>query len=119
MQTLFEVNNKIRKSEKEKSLKKEITNSEYSKDYFIKQILTEEYLWDMRCWDKPKKDYSKEEVIKQLKKWLQKDTWLCNCGHTLFCIEKLLLYKWMGIDEIADLVIQNNKVKYQDEIGTW
>lgn len=116
--TLFNSNQNIIKSEEERKLKEEIKNSEFDKAYFIKTIKTELYLWDMRCWDKPKSEYSIQEIIKHVDKWLA-DTWSCNCGHALYCIEKLLKYEWATKEEIAKAIMQNNNIQFADEIGTW
>lgn len=116
--TLFDSNQNIIKSEEERNLKKEIQNSCYDKAYFIKTIRNEMYLWDMRCWDKPKNEYSIKEIIKHVDEWLS-DEWSCNCGHALFCIEKLLKYKWATKEEIAKVIMENNNIQFADEIGTW
>ena len=99
-----------------------IEQEQYSREYCIKQILNEEYLWDMRCWYKTKEQYSKDEVKRQILKWIsdgENGKRYYNCGHCVYCITKLLKNNWSTIDEIADLVIKNDKIKYADEIGTW
>ena len=116
---LFKSNEEVIKEEKEK-LPPEIRELEkYDREYCLKQIENEEFLWDMRCWDKPKKQYTIEEVIIQIRKWLDSPVWGCNCSHTLFCIEMLLKNDWATKEEIAKAVMGNNKIQYPDEIGTW
>lgn len=98
------------------------TNLLYTKVYCKNVILNEEYLWDMRCWQKPKHEHSIEDVITQLRQWILDDQdgkWSYNCGHCLFCIQRLYEMGWASREEIASLVLKNNKVKYVDEIGTW
>lgn len=119
MNTLFESNPKIEASEKEKMMKREIKNSNDNKEGFLKAIKDEEFLWDMRTWEKPKSEYTIADVIKQIEKWLGSEKWFCNCGHTLYCIKKLLEYGWATKEEIAKVILENDKVKYPDEIGTW
>lgn len=90
--------------------------------YCLREILYEQYLWDMRCWHKPKFQYSREEVMEHIKKWLrdhQEGNWTNNCGHCLYCIRKLLVTKSSTLEEIADHCLRNNFIKYSDQIGTW
>jgi hypothetical protein len=100
----------------------QIEEAEYTRWYCIKEILCEQYLWDMRCWDKPKYQYSKEEIIEQIKKWIkdhEEGNWTSNCGHCVYCIRRLLDRKEATIEEIADLVKRNNNIKYYNQIKTW
>lgn len=88
----------------------------------IKTILYEEYLWDMRCWHKPKWEYSKKEVYEHIQKWVkdhEQGNWTSNCGHCLYCIRKLLCLKWATPEEVATLILRNNKIKYHNDINTW
>jgi len=90
--------------------------------YCLREILYEQYLWDMRCWHKPKFQYSREEVMEHIKKWLKdhaEGNWTNNCGHCLYCIRKLLITKTSTLEEIADYCLRNNFIKYSDQIGTW
>jgi len=92
------------------------------REYYFRQILDEEYLWDMRCWFKPKEQYTKEEIKRQILKWVKDDSnrkWNFNCGHCVYCIRRIIENQWASIDEVVDLVIRNNKVKYADSIGSW
>lgn len=101
---------------------RELDDEKYNAYYCKRQILTEEHLWDMRCWQKPKYQYSKQEVIDQIKKSYsdnKEGTWSFNCGHCFYCIERLLTNHWATLDEIVDLVWRNNNITYTDQIGTW
>ena len=101
---------------------KKLENEKYKRDYCFRQILNEEYLWDMRCWFKPREQYSRDEVKRQILKWVRDDAngkWTYNCGHCVYCIGKLLDNGLATIDEIVDLVLRNDRVKYADAIGTW
>ncbi len=96
--------------------------ADHSSWYCIKEILYEEYLWDMRCWHKPKWEYSKQEVYEHIQKWIkdhEQGNWTSNCGHCLYCIRKLLCMKWATPEEVATLVLINNKIKYHNDINTW
>jgi len=115
MTTLFESNPDIIRSEKER----EALLEGHSKDYCFKVIADEEWLWDMRYWQKKKRkdDFTKQEIIEQINKWLvdkKKNVWSYNCGHCLYCIGLLIDLKWATINEIAEVVIKNNKVKHQE-----
>lgn len=119
---LFESNKKIKKSENKSKLEREIMDSEYGKDYFMKIIKDEEFLWDMRCWEKPKNEYNVAGVIKHIDKWIageKRGIRSHNCGHCIWCIEKLLKYRWATKREIAKVVLKNNKITHMDEIGQW
>ena len=108
--------------EKQVDLNNKLDDEKYNRDYCFKQIMEEEYLWDMRCWFKPSHEYSKEEVKRQILKWILDDDngkRTYNCGHCVFCMSKLLDNGLATIDEIMDLVLRNDKVKYADAIGTW
>lgn len=97
-------------------------DSDNTRWYCLREILYEQYLWDMRCWHKPKFQYSREEVMEHIKKWLrdhQEGNWTNNCGHCLYCIRKLLITKSSTLEEIADYCLRNNLIKYSDQIGTW
>lgn len=97
-------------------------DSENTRWYCLREILYEQYLWDMRCWHKPKFQYSREEVMEHIKKWLrdhQEGNWTNNCGHCLYCIRRLLITKSSTLEEIADYCLRNNFIKYSDQIGTW
>lgn len=97
-------------------------DSDNTRWYCLREILYEQYLWDMRCWHKPKFQYSREEVMEHIKKWLKDHTegnWTNNCGHCLYCIRKLLITKSSTLEEIADYCLRNNFIKYSDQIGTW
>lgn len=99
-----------------------LERSEYTKWYCIREILYEQYLWDMRCWQKPKYEYSKAEVMEQIKKWIldhQAGNWTNNCGHCLYCIRRLLATKQCSLEEIADYCLRNNFIKYHNQINTW
>lgn len=94
----------------------------HTRDYCIRYILTAITLWDLRCWKKHKREYSKSDVIEHLLQWLkdrEEGLWTYNCGHCLYCIEKLLKDYHMPIEEIAELVLINGNVTYHNEIGTW
>jgi len=102
--------------------RKATEESEYPRWYCIKAILCEEYLWDMRCWFKPKEQYTKEEIKRQILKWIKDESngkWNFNCGHSVYCIRRILNNQWATFNEVIDLVIRNNKVKYADSIGSW
>src|ERR1039457_5959095 len=114
-QTLFKI-------EKPVDVNKNLEDDKYNRDYCFRQILSEEYLWDMRCWFKPKKEYSREEVKRQIMKWLKDDgngKRTYNCGHCVYCMNKLLERGLATIDEIVNLVLRNDRVKYADAIGSW
>ena len=116
-QTLFKIENKpVINSNRD------LEYERYTNDYCLKTILEEEYLWDMRCWFKPRNEYTKDEVKRTVLKWVRdKKTgkWTSNCGHCVFCMERLLDNSWATIDEIVDVVMRNYRVKYPDKIGTW
>ncbi|KUO58569.1 hypothetical protein APF79_13980 [bacterium BRH_c32] len=70
--------------EKQVALNNKLDDEKYNRDYCFKQIMEEEYIWDMRCWFKPRHDYSKEEVKRQILKWISDDDngkRTYNCGH--------------------------------------
>ena len=74
--SLFGCNAKIKKLEKERQEKichdyrlKEAEKDGHNREYCLNQIKTELYLWDMRVWDKPKNEYTKEEIKEHVKKW--------------------------------------------------
>ncbi len=120
-QTLFEIDKPVDKVETRK-FNSDIEDDRYDKDYCIRAILTEKYLWDMRCWFKPREQYSKEEVERQILKWLkdsESGKWTSNCGGCLFCIRRLLEKGWLTLDEIVDLVLRNYNIEYADAIGSW
>lgn len=99
-----------------------IERSEYIKWYCIREIIYEQYLWDMRCWHKPKYQYTKAEVMEQIKKWIcdhREGNWTNNCGHCLYCIRKLLYERACSLEEIAEYCLRNNFIKYSDQINTW
>lgn len=102
--------------------RKAYENSLTDKWHCVRTILYEQYLWDMRCWEKPKSQYSKEEVKRQIAKWINdhnNGNWTYNCGHCVYCIRILLSLKWATLDEVTNLVLRNNYIKYPEEIGTW
>jgi len=108
--------------EKPVDLNNKLDDEKYNRDYCFRQIKEEEYLWDMRCLFKPRPEYSKEEVKRQILKWISDDAngkRTYNCGHCVFCMSKLLDNGLATIDEIVDLVLRNDRVKYADAIGTW
>ena len=114
-QTLFKISDK---SVDNKKLEVE----KYNRDYCFRQILSDEYLWDMRCWFKSRAEYSREEVKRHLLKWLrdyENNKRTCNCGHSVYCMSNLLTRGLATIDEIADLVLKNDRVKYAEAIGFW
>jgi len=90
-------------------------NSPYDKEYCINQILKEEYLWDMRCWKKPRQKIDKQDVLD----WINNDCNPNNCGHTRYCIQLLLANKWATKEEITKVALQNYKIKFPNEIGSW
>lgn len=93
-----------------------------SKQDYLHDILTEEFLWDMRCWDKPKWQYTHDEVVSHIQQWLrdqEEDRWTFNCGYCIYCMKMLLERKWATIEEIAEIVMRNTHIKYSDTIGTW
>lgn len=93
-----------------------------SKQNYLHDILSEEFLWDMRCWDKPKWQYTHEQVVSHIQRWLQdqeEDRWTFNCGYCVYCMKILLERKWATIEEIAAVVLRNTKIKYSNSIGTW
>ncbi len=107
---------------KPENVNRKLEQEKHNREYYFRQILDEEYLWDMRCWFKPKEQYTKEEIKRQILKWMKDDSngkWNFNCGHCVYCIRRVLDSKWATIDEVVDLVIRNNKVKYADSIGSW
>ena len=119
---LFQSSKEIIKSEKARKLKEEMKNSEHSRASLCADIVNENYLWDMRCWQKLKAEYTIPEIIIQIKKWIdddEKGIWSSNCGHTIYCIKKLLEYKWATLEEIAKLFLKNTNIEYSDEINTW
>jgi hypothetical protein len=100
----------------------QIEEAEYTRWYCIKEIIREQYLWDMRCWDKPKDQYSKEEIIEQIEKWVknhEEGNWTYNCGHCVYCMKRLLDKKEATLEDIAGLVMRNNNIKYYNQIKTW
>ena len=102
--------------------RKAYEESLYDKWHCIRSILGEQYLWDMRCWDKPKNQYTNDEIKQQIVRWVRAHNsveWLSNCGHCVYCMRKLLVHKWMTLDEVARLVWRNNYITYPHEIGTW
>ncbi|MEA3430180.1 MAG: hypothetical protein U9R08_02825 [Nanoarchaeota archaeon] len=114
MKTLFQSNKQIIKSEQDQLLKKEKKECPFTAKEYEEHIIKEEYLWDMRCWEKPKSEYSKSEIKKQIKKWIKDDKnnlWTCNCGHVIHCINQLLKFNWATLDEIVDLFIKNENIK--------
>ena len=64
-QTLFSI------EKRSVDINKKLEDEKYKRDYCFRQIINEEYLWDMRCWFKPKELYSREEVKRQILKWLR------------------------------------------------
>lgn len=102
--------------------RKTYEESLYDKWHCIRTILGEQYLWDMRCWDKPKWQYTKDEIKEQIIRWVRAHNsveWLDNCGHCVYCMRKLLVKNWMALDDVASLVWRNNYIKYPHDIGTW
>lgn len=100
--------------------RKRLEEGMYTREYCIRSVLTDEYLWDMRCWAKPKHEYTVDEVIVQLRQWLQDEehgVWSCNFN--LYYIRRLYEMGWMSREDIASLVLRNPFVTYADEIGTW
>jgi hypothetical protein len=107
---------------KPENVNRKLEQDKHSREYCFRQILDEEYLWDMRCWFKPKEQYTKEEIKRQILKWIKDESngkWNFNCGHSVYCIRRVLNNQWATFDEVIDLVIRNNKVKYADSIGSW
>jgi len=107
---------------KAENVNRKLEQDKHNRDYYFRQILDEEYLWDMRCWFKPKEQYAKEEIKRQILKWIKDDSngkWNFNCGHSVYCIRRVLNNQWATFDDVVDLVIRNNKVKYADSIGSW
>jgi len=100
-------------------LRKEMREFPYSKEELLKRIENAPDVWDMRCWEKPKHEYTKVEVAKHIKKWILTNDWIYNCGHAVWCMRKLLRFKWATLGEIAEAVMKNNNIEYPDEIGTW
>lgn len=102
--------------------RRNLERAEYTTWYCVREIIYEQYLWDMRCWHKPKFQYSKAEVMEQIKKWIQdhaEGNWTNNCGHCLFCIKKLLYTKACSLEQIANYCLQNKFIKYSKQINTW
>jgi hypothetical protein len=100
----------------------QIEEAEYTRWYCIKEILCEQYLWDMRCWDKPKYQYTKEEIIIHIQKWIkdhEEGNWTNNCGHCLYCIRRLIDRQEATMEDIAGFVMRNNNIKYYNQIKTW
>ena len=113
-QTLFKIENKPVVMDN-----KSLEDERYNKDYCFRQILLEEWLWDMRCWFKPRAEYSRDEVKRQILKWARdgkNGKWTNNCGHCVFCMNRLLEKGLANIDQIVELVLINDKVKYADDI---
>ena len=81
----------------------------YSKAYCMKMIESEGYLWDMRCWDKYK---DKAEIMEWLGRIEQGKDVAYNCGHTHFCIERLLNKKLATKEEIAVAMLKNSNKQY-------
>lgn len=99
-----------------------LEDEKFNRDYCFGVILKEEYLWDMRCWFKPRLQYSRDEVKRQILKWIKDNEngkWTYNCGHCVYCMSLLLENGLATIDEIADLVLRNDRVKFADELGSW
>ena len=97
-------------------------SDEQSRWYCIREILYEQYLWDLRCWQKPKYQYSTDEVKAHILTWIkdhEAGNWTYNCGHCLYCIRKLLAKGWASLDEVAGFVLRNNTITYSNEVGTW
>lgn len=90
------------KKEKEKERLKEI-------EYCRQEVLNSAYLWDMRCWDKYK---DKEEI----KKWIENDFHPNNCGHTTYCLRKLIKKFNFSEEEIIDLVMKNLNIQYKNRL---
>ena len=77
-------------------------------EYYKNVIKNEPYLWDMRCWDKYK---DKEEV----KRWLENGCEPNNCGHAVFCINKLL-ENGTSKEEIIELILQNPHIQFKNRL---
>ena len=71
-------------------------------------IIKELYLWDMRCWDKYK---DKEEILK----WLDNGCSPNNCGHTEYCINRLLK-NGISKEEIISLMMKNDNIQYKNRL---
>ena len=82
---------------------------QYPKEYCINQIESEGYLWDMRCWDNYK---DKAEIMEWLGRIEQGKDVAHNCGHTHFCIERLLNKKLATKEEIAVAMLKNSNKQY-------
>lgn len=84
-------------------------------DYCIKQITTEEYLWDLRFW---KANHNYGEVLQWLSSIIMDGpSDHKNCGHTVDCIKLLIKnYRW-NLENIAELIMRNNKVGYQEKLA--
>lgn len=108
---LLKSNKVIIKSE----AKREALVLDHDVDYCLAQIDKEEHLWDMRCWKKPMGEHSTSDVIA----WLEADCEPNNCGHTVYCIKLLLKVFNVSIEMVALAILENDKIKYKEEIGTW
>jgi len=100
-------------NEKQKELNENC--EEFSVDYCFKKIKEEEMLWDLRHW---KSDHNREEVIDWLKNMDKKDYDKVFIGHTSLCVKTLIIGHKIEIEKVTDAIMQNNKVKYHDAIGS-
>lgn len=96
-----------------KQLQEEKEMKEFPIELCKKRILEDEYLWDLRAW---RKNHDEKEVTE----WITKNPIPHkNCGHAGYCIRILKDLHKIPIKEITKIILQNNKVKYKKEQGTW
>ena len=88
---------------------KQAEDKRYTKAYCMNMIEGEGYLWDMRCWNKYK---DRAEMMEWLGRIEQGKDVAHNCGHTHFCIERLLNKKLATKEEIAVAMLKNSNKQY-------
>ena len=81
----------------------------YTKEYCLRQVESEMWLWDMRCWDKYK---DTDEMMAWLDLIEKKGDALHNCGHTFFCIKRLLRKGKTTKEEIIEAMLKNSNKQY-------
>jgi len=122
MQQVLFVSEPYIRQERADRYNRQLEESQHTKWYCIRQIIEEEFLWDMRCWEKPKYQYTSEEIQAKILQWIkdhEEGNWTNNCGHCLYCLRKLLYSRALNLKEIAELVWRNNKIKYYNQFNTW
>ena len=99
----------ISKSAAEKIQKEKEDDLKYSKEYCLNFIEDEMYVWDMRCWDKYKDQKEMEAWINNIESGKRV---IDNCGHAVFCIERLLSRNLATKQEIIAAMKRNPHKQY-------